>query len=741
MELIKAFGLVWIFANHIAERLFGAPFIANPNSDWPGLTERIIQLRPLGAWGLWNLSLNALRYFGWSGDQGVQLFLIASGFGLTWGLLNHQAGKPLNVGVFFWRRAERIYPLWWGVHILFIGFWFLTGWGLSLSDGETFLSLLGIRVTPDALYYFSPAWWYVGLIIQLYLIYPLLWEGLRKWGPTKLLLWCCVVAFSIRGIGLLAFDEYLDAWSRGAVFITRLPEFVFGICLAAWMFSQPESATRFLSAPRTWILAIAVYVLGTFLSLTLPGMIIAPFCLGTAAFILLYLILGKLILVLPDWCISPGMWTARHTYSIFLIHNPIILALVPIGIAAPLHAAGWILVSIIVTLASALALEGALHVGIKMADQRVKRIGIVRSLTQMGLLGVVILSLFVGAELLVRRYDPQEVMGWGERPSLMPDLYFGWRLIPSQTTHLRWESYDYFVQANSLGFPGPEYSPAKPPDTFRILVTGDAFSSAEGVDTDQAWPRLLEARLAEKLKGKKVEVLNFAITGYGPDQYEAVIQNFVPVYEPDLILLEVFVNDFQDVLNTNKSCQDSIGFTQPEQTGLYSVVRLEHLRSWLRNHLEEPLKETVRGRPASMGYFLGNFKALEQGHPELEIDGKGIVAQRLKQIEAIANESGAKLLIFMVPAPVQVCGENQLDYYPKGVDLTDGEIYDVELPQRMMMELTNSLNLHLYDLRDPLREMSKTCPYQPHNMHWTSEGHQIVATYLTDILLQNDYVP
>ena len=101
VELIKAFGLVWIFTNHIAEQLFGTPFIANPNSGWPVLTERILQLRPLNDFGVWNIPFNALRYFGWSGDQGVQLFLIASGFGLTWGLLNRQAGKPLNIGIFY----------------------------------------------------------------------------------------------------------------------------------------------------------------------------------------------------------------------------------------------------------------------------------------------------------------------------------------------------------------------------------------------------------------------------------------------------------------------------------------------------------------------------------------------------------------------------------------------------------------------------------------------------------------
>jgi hypothetical protein len=40
-----------------------------------------------------------------------------------------------------------------------------------------------------------------------------------------------------------------------------------------------------------------------------------------------------------------------------------------------------------------------------------------------------------------------------------------------------------------------------------------------------------------------------------------------------------------------------------------------------------------------------------------------------------------------------------------------------------------------------LSEISKTCPYQSHNMHWTPYGHQVVADYLADILIKNGYIP
>ena len=740
VDLIKAFGLLWIITNHITEQIFGTPFIANPGSHWPSLAERISQLRPFDGFGLWNIPLNALRYIGWSGDQGVQLFLIASGFGLTWGLLDKAAGKSLNIGNFYSRRVERIYPLWWGAHILFIVFWFLTGWGLSLISSATFLSFLGIRVTTGLLYYFSPAWWYVGLIIQLYLVFPLLWDALRKWGPLKLLLWGSIIAFSIRGAGLFIFKDYLDAWSRGAIFITRLPEFLFGICLAAWLFSQPETTAKRLRSPLTWILVFALYILGTFLSLTLLGMTFAPFCLGVAAFIFLYLILNKLISVLPPWCFTPGKWVGEHSYSLFLIHDPVIQLLVPSGIALSLLTTGRIFVSIILTLIIAVFLEVSVRYVTKKISQLVKKIGVGRIIGVAALLGVIGIALLVSSDLMVSKFDPQEVLGWGERSSLVPDPEFGWRLKPSQTTRLRWESYDYLVTANSLGFPGPEYSVIKAPDTFRIMVTGDAFTSAEGVDTDQAWPRLLESELSSSLGGKKIEVLNFAITGYGPNQYEAVIQHFAPIYKPDLILLEVFVNDFQDAISTTQEFQSSIGFDQPEQNSVYAIIHMVQLQRWMRLNLQDPIKEIVSGHPSPEGYNLGNFKALERGHPEYEIVAKAIFAQRLKQIQSIANEANAKFLVFMVPAPVQICTKSQLAYYPRGVDLANSERFDTDLPQRMVGEMTTSLSIPFYDLRNPLSEISKTCPYQPHNMHWTSYGHQVVANYLKNILLTNGYI-
>jgi hypothetical protein len=133
----------------------------------------------------------------------------------------------------------------------------------------------------------------------------------------------------------------------------------------------------------------------------------------------------------------------------------------------------------------------------------------------------------------VRRAAPREVWGWGERPSLEPSQTFGWRLRPATRTRLRWLGYDYVVRANALGFPGPNRPEERAPGMLRVLVTGDAFSSAEGVDTDRAWPRLSSRRGRGPRRRRGAHPRD---DRYGPNQEAAVVREFVPRFRPDVVL-------------------------------------------------------------------------------------------------------------------------------------------------------------------------------------------------------------
>lgn len=734
LDLIKALALGGIFLNHLTEMIFGIPHIANPRAGWAPFGERLAQLEPLTGHGFWNIPNNLFRWAGWFGEHGVSLFLIVGGFGLTWGLIARYGKGPLPLRDFYGRRMMRIYPLWWGAHLAFISLWFLTGLGMSLSDPATVWSILGIRVTPYSIYYFSPAWWYIGLLLQLYLVFPLLWEGLRRWGPTKLLIVCGGAALIVRGIGLLVFTNYLDAWMRGAVFITRLPEFLFGVSLAAWMYHRRERTEARLRLPSTIMGAVAACVLSFPLALTLLGMTIMPLLLGAGMLVLLYAGLGRI----PNsgrGMVGVGTWIGRHSYALFLVHHPCLKLLIPEGpsVSAKRVLVGTIL-ALIATVVSAVILEETVkRIQERLAQWRATAGTIGAGVRTAGIILATGLILAAG-DLAVRRFAPQEALGWGERPSLEPDPAFGWKLIPSKTTRLRWASYDYIVTSNSLGFPGPEYPEAKAPGVPRILTLGDAFTSAEGVDTGQAWPRLLESELKKMSGGNRVDVLNFGITGYGPIQYARVFEKYGPVYKPDLLIIGFFVNEYQDVMMDVDKIRDSIGFKRPSPDSLLALIQFGHLRTFVNLELRQPMIELIMKRPRGNGYNLGNFASLEKSRPEIIEAGRRRVFECLEAIKKAADGIQAKVLIAMIPAPVQVAGRERLAYFPKPVDLSDKDRFDLDQPQRMTKEIADSLGLAYHDLRPALLAVKGGGAYQARNMHWTVAGHEAAAANLARLL-------
>ena len=127
--------------------------------------------------------------------------------------------------------------------------------------------------------------------------------------------------------------------------------------------------------------------------------------------------------------------------------------------------------------------------------------------------------------------------------------------------------------------------------------------------------------------------------------------------------------------------------------------------------------------------------ALERERPEYVDAGRRKAAERIAEIAEAGREIGAPVWIVAIPSPVQICGPSDLRYYPRHVDLTDTERFDLEQPQRVTREIAERLGLRLLDLRATLKQAESGCPYQPRNLHWTSQGHRTVADRVADEIL------
>lgn len=95
---------------------------------------------------------------------------------------------------------------------------------------------------------------------------------------------------------------------------------------------------------------------------------------------------------------------------------------------------------------------------------------------------------------------------------------------------------------NDQGFRGPELSTTAPEGTLRIAALGDSHTFGHGVDETETWPRILEGLLVEHSPAP-VEVLNAGVDGYDPEQELAWLRKQVLPFGPDLVLLQLHLND------------------------------------------------------------------------------------------------------------------------------------------------------------------------------------------------------
>jgi hypothetical protein len=101
------------------------------------------------------------------------------------------------------------------------------------------------------------------------------------------------------------------------------------------------------------------------------------------------------------------------------------------------------------------------------------------------------------------------------------------------------------ARTNSLGFRDTrEYSLQKAPGTFRILVLGDSVTFGHGAPYETSYPFLLEQRLREWRPDVKWEVWNLGVPGYNTAQELAYLYEVGARYQPDLVIVGFFLNDF-----------------------------------------------------------------------------------------------------------------------------------------------------------------------------------------------------
>ena len=96
-----------------------------------------------------------------------------------------------------------------------------------------------------------------------------------------------------------------------------------------------------------------------------------------------------------------------------------------------------------------------------------------------------------------------------------------------------------YIRINSAGLRDREHTKVKPAKTVRIAVLGDSYAAAFQVSMEDTFWSVMERELGQcaPFANRKVEVINFGVSGYGTVQELMTLRHYVWDYDPDVVVL------------------------------------------------------------------------------------------------------------------------------------------------------------------------------------------------------------
>lgn len=245
------------------------------------------------------------------GSFGVSLFFIISGASLMY--VYNERCRTID---FYKKRFWSIYPMYWLAYILafLYNFWINRGMNYThpkISFGLTLVGMDGYLGFYFENYYLLGEW-FLGCLIFLYLLFPLLRIGVLKHPKLTFLISMLIY---IPGV-ISAFVVY-PRMPMECMFFLRIPELLFGMYFIEYI----KKVNWQLLAGSSIILVIA----GIFDFMSLPSVLVTPI-VGIASFVVIVFISQYLDYNIPrKFCDV----ISKYSYAIFLSHHFLMMKILP----------------------------------------------------------------------------------------------------------------------------------------------------------------------------------------------------------------------------------------------------------------------------------------------------------------------------------------------------------------------------------------------------------------------------
>ncbi|HUG67339.1 MAG TPA: SGNH/GDSL hydrolase family protein [Pirellulaceae bacterium] len=333
-------------------------------------------------------------------------------------------------------------------------------------------------------------------------------------------------------------------------------------------------------------------------------------------------------------------------------------------------------------------------------------------------------------------YQPDRVLGSRLKPH-----FAGWNVKEGKV----------FFRTNSAGFRDREHAKKKPNDTIRIAILGDSYCEAVQVELDETFWAVCERKLneCELSTGKKIEVLNSGVSGYGTAQELLMLRHHLWDYDPDIIVLAFLTGN--DIRNNSRELEpDSLKpFFQLVGNDLVlddSFNQQPFFTSrWIRfkNHLIDRsrlltlLYRIRHGGQAAESVVSGGFEPglddfiYAEPTTPAQLDAWRITESLIEQLHAEVNAKGAKLVIATLTNGIQVHPDRSVrDAFAASLGQTD-----LGYPDRRISSLADRMGCRSIVLFDRMASYAEEHDVFLHGFentalgtgHWNAAGHRVAG--------------
>jgi len=364
------------------------------------------------------------------------------------------------------------------------------------------------------------------------------------------------------------------------------------------------------------------------------------------------------------------------------------------------------------------------------------------------------------------------------------DYYRGFSLSPGVAGHYQREG-ESDVRINSDGLRDREHTKAKPADTVRIAVLGDSFSEAMHVPMEQTFWSLLERRLQEcnLFPGKRVEVINFGVSGYGTAQELMTLRQKVWDYSPDIVILAFTTfNDIYDNSRALSKTEEVPYFVYRNGELIYDASfrdsrtyrqrdsQLSRFGRWFHNHLRivqlvhyiqftakfrltdwrnrrraqssppsEKKAATAKAPLTADDIGIDNMIYLEPQDENWK-DAWRVTEGLILKMRDEVNQKGARFILVPLSNAIQVYP----DQLVRQNFMNHLGVSTMFYPNLRLKALAGRENIDFLDLAEPMQayaDKNKVFLHgfgsDPGNGHWNATGHRVAAELIAQHFCQS----